>query len=77
MTKDQINAIIALHTNAVNRAKEAYKEAEHNCRENTFMDSGEADSYIEYVEGIEDVMSILDIPFPEWDLDDEEEEEDE
>lgn len=76
MTKDQIDAIIALHTSAVNRAKEAYKEAEHNCRENTFMDSGDADSYIKYIEGIEDVMSILDIPFPDWDLDDEDEEED-
>lgn len=78
MTKDQIEAIIALHKNAVNSAKEAYKEAENNCRENTFMDSGEADSYINYVEGIEAVMEILDIPFPEWDLEeDEEDEEDE
>lgn len=77
MTKDQIDAIIALHTNAVNRAKEAYKEAENNCRENTFMDSGEADSYINYVEGIEDVMDILDIPFSDWDLDDDEDDEDE
>lgn len=78
MIKEQIEAIIALHTNAVNRAKEAYKEAEHNCRENTFMDSGEADSYIKYVEGIEDVMKILDIPFePNWDLDDEDDEEEE
>lgn len=71
MTKDQIEAIIALHKGAVNNAKEAYKEAENNCRENTFMDSGEADSYIKYVEGIEDVMEILDIPFPDWDFDDE------
>lgn len=77
MTKDQIDAIIALHKNAVNRAKEAYKEAEHDCRENTFMDSGEADSYIEYVKGIEDVMDILDIPFPDWDFDDEEDDDDE
>ena len=75
MTKNQIDAIIALHKSAVNSAKEAYKEAENNCRENTFMDSGEADSYIEYVKGIEDVMDILDIPFPDWDFDDEEEEE--
>lgn len=72
MTQDQIKAIIALHKNAVNNAKEAYKEAENNCRENTFMDSGEADSYIKYVEGIEAVMDILDIPFPDWDLDDDE-----
>lgn len=72
MTKDQIKAIVALHANAVNGAKEAYKEAENNCRENTFMDSGEADSYIRYVEGIEDVMEILDIPFPEWSLEEEE-----
>ncbi len=77
MTKDQIKAIIALHTNAVNEAKEAYKEAENNCRENTFMDSGEADSYIKYVEGIEDVMEILDIPFLDWDFDDDEEDEEE
>lgn len=68
MIKDQIEAIIALHTNAVNNAKEAYKEAESDCRENTFMDSGEADSYIKYVEGIEAVMEILDIPFPDWDI---------
>ncbi len=72
MTKDQIEAIIALHKNAVNNAKEAYKEAEDDCRENTFMDSGEADSYIKYVEGIEAVMDILDIPFPDWDFDDDE-----
>lgn len=77
MTKDQIEAIVTLHKNAVNRAKEAYKEAENDCRENTFMDSGEADSYINYVEGIEDVMRILDIPFPDWDFDDEEDDEDE
>lgn len=70
MTKDQIEAIVVLHKNAVNRAKEAYKEAENDCRENTFMDSGEADSYINYVEGIEDVMRILDIPFPDWDIED-------
>lgn len=75
MTKGQIEAIIALHKGAVNNAKEAYKEAENNCRENTFMDSGEADSYIKYVEGIEDVMEILDIPFSEWDFDDDEDEE--
>ena len=74
MTKDQIEAILALHKNAVNNAKEAYKEAENNCRENTFMDSGEADSYIKYVEGIEDVMGILDIPFPDWDFDEDEDE---
>jgi len=73
MTKDQIKAIVALHKNAVNDAKEAYKEAENNCRENTFMDSGEADSYIKYVEGIEAVMDILDIPYPDWDLEDEDE----
>ena len=77
MTKDQIEAIIALHKGAVNNAKEAYKEAENNCRENTFMDSGEADSYIKYVEGIEDVMGILDIPFPEWDFDDDEDDDEE
>ena len=82
MIKDQIEAIIALHTNAVNAAKEAYKEAENECRENTLMDSGEADSYIQYVEGIEAVMEILDIPFPDWDIegdedDDEDEEEEE
>lgn len=78
MTKDQIDAIIALHKNAVNSAKATYKEAENDCRENTFMDSGEADSYINYVEGIEAVMEILDLPFPDWELeDDEEDEEDE
>ena len=77
MTKDQIDAIIALHKSAVNSAKEAYKEAENNCRENTFMDSGEADSYIKYVEGIEDVMDILDIPFADWDLDDDDDDDDE
>ena len=77
MTKDQIEAIIALHKNAVNNAKEAYKEDENNCRENTFMDSGEADSYIKYVEGIEDVMEILDIPFSDWDFDDDDEEDEE
>ena len=76
MTKDQIEAIIALHKSAVNNAKEAYKEAENNCRENTFMDSGEADSYIKYVEGIEAVMEILDIPFPDWDFDDDEDDDD-
>jgi hypothetical protein len=75
MTKDQIDAIVALHKNAVNSAKKAYKEAENNCRENTFMDSGEADSYINYVEGIEAVMKMLDIPFQDWDLEDDEEEE--
>ena len=75
--KELIEAIIALHTNAVNEAKEAYKEAENECRENTFMDSGEADSYIKYVEGIEAVMEILDIPFSDWDLDDEDDEDDE
>ena len=74
MTKDQIDAIIALHKSAVNSAKEAYKEAEENCRENTFMDSGEADSYINYVEGIEAVMKILDIPFSDWDIDDDDDE---
>lgn len=79
MIKDQIEAIMALYNNAVNRAKEAYKEAEHEGRENTFMDSGEADAYINYVEGIEAVMKILDIPIPNWELgddgeDDEEEE---
>jgi hypothetical protein len=76
MTKDQIKAILALHKDAVNNAKEAYKEAENNCRENTFMDSGEADSYIQYIEGIEAVMEILDIPFPEWCFEDEDEDED-
>jgi hypothetical protein len=75
MTEKQIEAIKKLHTNAVNSAKKAYKEAENDCRENTFMDSGEADSYINYVEGIEAVMEILDIPFPDWDLEDDEEEE--
>ena len=72
MIKDQIEAIIALHTNAVNRAKEAYKDAENNCRENTFMESGEADAYINYAEGIEAVMKILDIPIPNWELEDDE-----
>jgi hypothetical protein len=75
MTEKQIEAIKKLHTNAVNSAKKAYKEAENDCRENTFMDSGEADSYINYVEGIEAVMEILDIPFQDWDLEDDEEEE--
>jgi hypothetical protein len=75
MTEKQIEAIKKLHTDAVNSAKKAYKEAENDCRENTFMDSGEADSYINYVEGIEAVMEILDIPFPDWDLEDDEEEE--
>lgn len=74
MIKDQIDAIMALYNNAVNRAKEAYKEAEHECRENIFMESGEADAYINYVEGIEAVMKILDIPIPNWELDDDEEE---
>lgn len=76
MVKDQIEAIMALHKNAVNSAKEAYKEAENECRENIFMDSGAADSYINYVEGIEAVMKILDIPFPDWELEDDEEEDD-
>lgn len=74
MIKDQIEAIMALHKNAVNNAKEAYKEAEHECRENIFMESGEADAYINYAEGIEAVMKILDIPIPNWELDDDEEE---
>ena len=77
MIKDQIEAIIALHTNAVNRAKEAYKDAENNCREITFVDSGEAASYIKYVNGIEAVMDILDIPFSDWYIDGEEDDEDE
>ena len=77
MIKDQIEAIMALYSNAVNRAKEAYKEAEHECRENIFMESGEADAYINYVEGIEDVLKILDIPIPNWELEDDDEEEDE
>lgn len=77
MTKEKIKAIIELHTNAVNTAKEAYKESENNCRENTFMDSGEADSYIKYVEGIERVMKILDIPVPDWDIEDEDDDEEE
>lgn len=75
MTKEQIEAIVTLHKNAVNRAKEAYKEAENDCRENTFLDSGEADSYINYAEGIEDVMRILDIPFSDWDIEDDREDE--
>lgn len=73
MTMDQIKAIMALHITAVNNAKKAYKEAEHNCRENTFMDSGEADTYTSYIEGVEDVMNILDIPVPLWDWEDDEE----
>lgn len=77
MIKDQIEAIMVLYNNAVNRAKEAYKEAENNCRENTFMDSGEADAYINYVEGIEAVMKILDIPIPNWELEDDDEDDEE
>lgn len=77
MKKDKIEAILELHKNAVNSVKEAYKEAEHNCRENTFMDSGEADSYINYVRGIEAVMELLNIPVPDWDLEDDDEDEEE
>lgn len=80
MKNEEIKSILELHTRAVERAKEAYKEAEDNCRENTFMDSGESESYIKYVEGIEAVMKILGISIPDWDLEDDEdydEEEDE
>lgn len=73
MEQEEIKKILELHTRAVERAKEAYKEAEDDCRENTFMDSGESESYIKYVEGIEAVMEVLGISVPDWDLEDEDE----